>query len=82
MPVFRRVAYAAGPRPEDIRTATAAEMLTAWPAPWAWSRPVTGPGTPQRSLRCSFWTTWSRFHGEQARLGNFLRQLGGRAPPC
>jgi len=71
------VAYAAGPRPEDIRTATAAEMLTA----------LAGALGLEQTDDLARYTTAqptlllldnleSLPPGELARLGNFLRQLG------
>ena len=74
------VAYAAGPRPEDIRTATAAEMLTA----------LAGALGLEQTTDLARYTTLqptlllmdnleSLPPGELARLGNFLRQLGGES---
>jgi len=78
------VAYAAGPRPEDIRTATAAEILTV----------LAGALGLEQTDDLARYTTLqptlllmdnleSLPPGELARLREFFAAIGrGKAPPC
>ena len=71
------MAYAAGPRPEDIRTATAAEMLTALAGALGLEQTDDlARYTAAQPTLLLLDNLESLPPGELARLGNFLRQLG------
>jgi hypothetical protein len=74
------VAYAAGPRPEDIRTATAAEMLTALAGALGLEQTDDlARYTAAQPTLLLLDNLESLPPGELTRLGNFLRQLGGES---